>query len=189
MSEPMKPSSVWICSVFTLFQKWNRTKLISLVRFGLVRLIGLFKNTIKKNSYSHKIFHRSLYNCISYFVISCSLFFKQLFITNLTQYFIHMIQDSFIHHSSKTTSSNSNILIIHDPYMHHSSTNTKIPKKTILKLKHSQNNKSMQIEIKTFWNLNVMKLNKNIQTKSIKFQRESSTDEMRENEWIKKYFV
>ena len=34
-----------------------------------------------------------------------------------------------------------------------------------------------------------MKLNKNIQTKSIKFQRESSTDEMRENEWIKKYFV
>jgi len=38
-----------------------------------------------------------------------------------------------------------------------------------------------------------MKLNKNIQTKSIQFQRESSTDEdemkMRENEWIKKYFV
>ena len=61
-----------------------------------------------------------------------------------------MIQDSFIHYSSKTTSSNSNISFIHDPYMHHSSTNTKIPKKTILKLKHSQNNKSMQIEIKTF---------------------------------------
>ena len=99
-------------------------------RFGLVRLIGLFKNTIKKKSYSHKIFHRTLYNCISYFVFSCSLFFKQLFITNLSQYFIHMIQDSFIHHSSKTTSSNSNISIIHDPYMHHSSINTKIPKRT-----------------------------------------------------------
>jgi len=37
----------------------------------------------------------------------------------------------------------------------------------------------MQTEIKTFWNLYIMKLNKNIQTKSIQFQRESSTDEMR----------
>jgi len=119
----MKPSSIWICSVFTVFQKRNRTKLID-----LVRLIGLFKNIIKKNSYSHKIFHRTLYNCISYFVFSCSLFFKQLFITNLTQYFIHMIQDSFIHQSSKTTSSNSNISIVHDSYIHHSSINTKIPK-------------------------------------------------------------
>jgi len=69
MSKPIKPSTVWIGSVFTVFQKRNRTKLISLVRFGLVQLIGLFKNTIKKNSYSHKIFHRTLYNCISYFEI------------------------------------------------------------------------------------------------------------------------
>jgi len=77
----MKPSSVWIGSIFTVFQKGNRTKLIGLVRFGLVRLIGLFKNTIKK-SHFHKIFHRTLYNCISYYVFSCSLFFKQFFITN-----------------------------------------------------------------------------------------------------------
>lgn len=118
-SESMKPSSVWIGSIFTVFQKRNRTKLIGLVRIWLVQLIGLIKNTIKKNSYSDKIFYRTLYNFISYFVFSRSLFFKQLFITNLTQYFIHMIQDSFIHHSSKTTSSNSNISIIHDPYMDH----------------------------------------------------------------------
>jgi len=58
------------------------------------------------------------------FSIFQTTFFKIL-ITNLTQYFIHMIQDSFIRHSSKTTSSNSNISIIHDPYMHRSSTNTK----------------------------------------------------------------
>jgi len=55
--------------------------------------------------------------------------FQTTFHNYLTSYFIHMIQDSFIHHSSKTTSSNSNISIIHDPYMHHSSTNTKIPKR------------------------------------------------------------
>ena len=144
----MKLISVWIGLVFTVFQKRNRTKLIGLVWFGLVWLVGLFKNTIKKNSYSHKIFHRTLYNCISFFVFSCSLFIKQLFITNPAQYFIHMIQDSFIHHFSKTTSSYSNISIIHDPYMHHSSTNTKNSKKNILKLKHNQNNKSMQTEIK-----------------------------------------
>jgi len=38
-----------------------------------------------------------------------------------------------------------------------------------------------------------MKLNKNIKTKSIKFQCESSTDEARrrreKSEWIKKYFM
>jgi len=44
----MKPSSVRFGSVFTIFQKRNRTKLIGLVRFELVRLIGLLKNTTKK---------------------------------------------------------------------------------------------------------------------------------------------
>ena len=127
MSEPMKRSSVRFGSVSTVFQKRNRTKLIGLDWFGWSVCLII---QLKKIHILTKIFHRTLYNCISYFVFSCSLFFKQFFITNLTQYFIHMIQDSFIHHSSKTTSSNSNISIIHDPYMHHSSTNTKIPKRT-----------------------------------------------------------
>ena len=127
MFEPKKPSLVWIGSVFTVFQKRNRTKLIGLDWFGWSVYL---KIQLKKNHILTKYF---IELCIIVFHIlffSCSLFFKQLFITNLSQYFIHMIQDSFIHHSSKTTSSNSNISIIHDPYMHHSSINTKIPKRT-----------------------------------------------------------
>ena len=99
------------------FHCFSKMKLNQTNQFGLVRLICLFKNSIKKYSYSHKIFPRTLYNCISFFFLSCSLFFKQFFITNLTQYFIHMIQDSFIHHSSKTTS-NSNISRFTTSQMH-----------------------------------------------------------------------
>jgi len=72
----MKPSSVWIGSVFTVFQNRNRTKLIGLVRFGLVRLIGLFKNTIKKIHILTKYF---IDLCIIVFHI---LFFHVLYFSN-----------------------------------------------------------------------------------------------------------
>jgi len=64
----MKPSSVRIGSVFIVFQKRNQIKLI-----GLVRLIGLFKNTIKKK----------IHILTKYFIDLCIIVFHILFIQAL----------------------------------------------------------------------------------------------------------
>lgn len=99
MSWPMKSLSVHFGSVFTFFQKRNRTKLI-----GLVRLINLFDNIIQKihiltNLYFiHKTYIILKYFielCISYLVFLCSIFFKQIFITNSTQFFRGIENDIF----------------------------------------------------------------------------------------------
>ena len=71
---------------FHYFSKKKQTKLIGLVRFRLVWLIGLFKNIIKKNSYSYKRFHRISY--IYKHVLLCHLYLSDTSTTNFTKYII-----------------------------------------------------------------------------------------------------
>ena len=92
---------IFIGSIWFGFHYFSTKKLYQTNRFGLVRLIGLLKNTIKKNHILIKYF---IELCILYFIFCFFMFsiFQTTFYNNLTQYFIHMIQDSFIHHSLKT---------------------------------------------------------------------------------------
>jgi len=79
----------FVGSVFTLFQKRNRTKQIGLVWFRSLRLIGLFESRIKKKNYiltnlyfvytTYIILKYFMKLCISYCIFSCSLFFQTTF--------------------------------------------------------------------------------------------------------------
>jgi len=63
----MKYSLDQFGSGFTVFQKRNQTKLIVLVRFGSVQLIGLFKNTIKKiHIFTNLYFMHTTYSNIAW---------------------------------------------------------------------------------------------------------------------------
>jgi hypothetical protein len=136
--------------------------------------------------------------CISYCVSSSySLFFKQLFLTNLTQYFIH---PRFIHQTQFHQTQIFQSSMIHTSIIHQTQNSKRIKN---LKIKTYSKNISMQTEIKTSWNYvhHQIFLKKNIQTKiSNQFELEFTKfqlaiksgwwDEMKmeESKWIKKYF-
>jgi len=60
-------NKIFIGSVFTVFEKRNRSKLTGLVRIGSVRFISLFENTIKKNYiFTNLYFMHTTYSNISW---------------------------------------------------------------------------------------------------------------------------